>query len=383
MNIADSFLQNYHSFKADVSGRFLSYKELSPQLKKLGAEFRVTEIGRSFLNVPIESVKIGSGPVKILAWSQMHGNETTTTKGLLDLLNFFSQFKDEKEVQQVLNDITLLIIPMLNPDGAARYTRENVNKTDLNRDACDLHEPESRVLRTCFKNFQPDFCFNLHDQRTIFGAGKERNPASLSFLAPSMDEERTLTEVRENAMKLIVAMNKALQGLIPGQVGRFDDSFNINCTGDYFQAQHVPTILFECGHFPGDYQREKTRELFTYSLVVALQAIQSKQYLKEAVDDYFAIPENSKSFYDVILRNVVVKGQELDIAFQFKEIIRAGEIDFLPQVQTMAPRLSVFGHQEIDAKGGVVKNLDKEELSENDIVEVILLNNEKLSIKTL
>jgi hypothetical protein len=39
---------------------------------------------------------------------------------------------------------------------------------------------------------------------------------------------------------------------IPGQVSRFDDGFNINCIGDKFQS-HVPTILFEAGHFQDDY----------------------------------------------------------------------------------------------------------------------------------
>jgi hypothetical protein len=52
---------------------------------------------------------------------------------------------------------------MLNPDGAALY-RENANKVDLNRDSKHL---QSRVsLRAVFE-FKPDYCFNLHDQRTI------------------------------------------------------------------------------------------------------------------------------------------------------------------------------------------------------------------------
>jgi hypothetical protein len=46
-----------------------------------------------------------------------------------------------------------------------------------------------------------------------------------------------------------------LQRYIPGQIGRFDDSFNLNC-GDTFQAMGVPTLLFEAGHFEGDYQRK-------------------------------------------------------------------------------------------------------------------------------
>lgn len=381
MSLKNAFLQQHSSFRvSEISGRYLSYQQLSPVLQKFQSEFIFKEIGRSFLNVPIESIQIGQGAIKILAWSQMHGNETTTTKGVLDLLNFFFQCRNESEVSEFLKKISLVIIPMLNPDGAARFTRENVNKIDLNRDAMDLKEPESRALRMFFEDFQPDFCFNLHDQRTIFGAGEK--PATLSFLAPSMDESRSVTTTREKAMKVIVAMNSALQEVIPGQIGRFDDSYNINCTGDYFQTKQVPTILFECGHFPGDYQREETRKLFSYAFLVALEAIVSGILDQFKQEEYFAIPENKKNFYDVILRNGVVAGQKVDVAIQFAEVMKAGEINFIPKVQTMAPELTSIGHQEINCHGGVLKKTNDQELSENDIVEVILLNKEKLSIKT-
>ena len=41
-------------------------------------------IGFSVQNRPIKMLEIGSGPHKILIWSQMHGNESTTTKALLE-----------------------------------------------------------------------------------------------------------------------------------------------------------------------------------------------------------------------------------------------------------------------------------------------------------
>ena len=47
----------------------------------------------------------------------------------------------------ILKACTLYIIPILNPDGAKAYTRLNANEVDLNRDAQDLSQPESKVLR--------------------------------------------------------------------------------------------------------------------------------------------------------------------------------------------------------------------------------------------
>ena len=59
------------------------------------------------------------------------------------------------------------------------------------------------------------------------------------------------------------------QHYIPNQVGRFDDSFNINCVGDYFTAQNTPTILFEAGHFKEDYERDEVRKFIFISLLAA------------------------------------------------------------------------------------------------------------------
>ena len=377
------FLQEHERFKSKkVGGRYLDNSALEEALEELENQFHIEEVGSSFLNVPIKTIKVGKGSKKILAWSQMHGNESTTTKGILDLLHFFIEYKEHDTVKEILEHCSLLIIPMLNPDGAARYTRENVNKVDLNRDACDIKEPESKVLRKVFEEFKPDFCFNLHDQRTIFGAGDTNLPATLSFLAPSMDETRTVTPIRIKAMKIISVMNAALQEVIPGQVGRFDDGFNINCTGDYFQAREVPTILFECGHFQQDYLRDETRKYFGYSVITALQSIASGRYMQQNEEEYFGIPENRKSFRDIILRNAVIEGNRVDIALQYSEKVKGGEVQFFPQVGEIGENLAFFGHYEIDCKGQEVEKDDGSSLIENDIVEVILLNKEKLSIKS-
>ena len=379
----DTFFDNYNSFKNEqFHGRYLPFSRLEPELEKLKGSFKVLEIGKSHLNIPIYSVKVGKGPVKVLAWSQMHGNESTTTKAVMDLLNLFRLQKDNKQINSILSSCTLLLIPMLNPDGANRYTRENVNKVDLNRDAHDQQEVESRVLRQCYENFQPDYCFNLHDQRTIFSAGNHPTPATLSFLAPSQDEERSISPTRKKAMQIIAAMNEDLQKVIPGQVGRFDDAFNINCTGDTFQNLEVPTILFEAGHYPGDYLREKTRKFVAFSVFTALQVISTEKFEEFRIEDYQAIPENQKNFLDVILRDAVVNGQQVDVGIQFSEKMKAGNIIFEPVVQRMAPSLSLFAHQEIDCKGQEVELASGGAPGANDVVSIILLNNEKLSIKT-
>ncbi|MET0758974.1 MAG: M14 metallopeptidase family protein, partial [Flavobacterium sp.] len=241
-----------------LHGRYITLSDIEPLLHKLDVKGHVKITGQSVLEKPIYQVEIGTGKTRVLLWSQMHGNESTTTKALFDFLNLLNS--DSEIGNNLLNNFTFCCLPMLNPDGALLYTRENANKVDLNRDSQTLSQPESKLLRAIFERFKPHYCYNLHDQRTIFGTENTNKPATVSFLAPSYNEERDINEVRMKAIDVIVAMNETLQHYIPNQVGRFDDSFNINCIGDTFQSLNVPTILIEAGHFPKDYDREETRK---------------------------------------------------------------------------------------------------------------------------
>src|SRR5690606_16971219 len=90
-------------------------------------------IGSSETGQNIYGLKLGKGSYKILIWSQMHGNESTTTKAMMDLLSVLDKNEDLREF--VFQKYTLFIIPILNPDGAVAYTRQNANMADLNRDA--------------------------------------------------------------------------------------------------------------------------------------------------------------------------------------------------------------------------------------------------------
>ena len=72
------------------------------------------------------------------------------------------------------------------------------------------------------------------------------------------------------ALKLgILIIVKSLEKEIPGSIGRYDETFNPDCFGDSFTQLGTPTILFEAGHVPNDYQREKTR-LYIFEALKAL-----------------------------------------------------------------------------------------------------------------
>lgn len=337
---------------SELSGRYICLEHIEPLIEKLPKLFKVEISGYSVENRPIYHIEWGRGEAKILAWSQMHGNESTTTKAVFDLLNYLAT--DDKMVQMWHEKITLHLIPMLNPDGAESYTRENAADIDLNRDFLDLSQPESLLLMNIFNEIDPDFCFNLHDQRTIFGVGKTGKPATISFLAPAFNEACEINETRQKAVNIIVAMNDALQKHIPGQVGRFDDTFNRNCAGDTFQSMGVPTILFEAGHYPGDYEREDTRKLIFISLISALKEISENDVVDNKTALYLNIPQNNQCFFDFVYRNVNIDCENSEIitsfAAQYKEVLVNKKIWFEAYISCIGELKDYFGHIEYDAK---------------------------------
>jgi len=344
---------DYSSFKLDhIKGRYINYETTIACLSALVDESKIQTIGHSVNSLPIPMITLGTGSKKILMWSQMHGNETTTTKAVLDLLSFFKS-KSQAAIS-ILDKAQLYIIPVLSPDGANQYTRVNANEVDLNRDAQERSQPESKALRAVFDTIKPDYCFNLHDQRTLFNVGDSDKVATVSFLSPAADQERSITESRIRSMKLIADMNDVLQQYIPGGVGRYDDSFNINCVGDSFQYEQVPTILFESGHYPQDYNREQTRALITLSLITALNSIVYELYEFNDVEAYHNIPENDKLFYDILIENPHVIDdhykEDQVLAINYAEILEDHRITFIPKPLEIKPKGAFYGHKVYDMR---------------------------------
>ncbi|SPE77861.1 Zinc carboxypeptidase [Flavobacterium columnare] len=341
-----------------ISGRYLTNTHLERVLKELSPRFQKTILGQSVEGRPIYSVTFGTGTTKIFMWSQMHGNESTTTKALFDFFKFLDS--NDSLAKAIAEACTLFIIPIVNPDGAAAYTRVNANQIDLNRDSVALTQPESQILRKVFQEFKPDFCFNLHDQRTIFGVGNLDKPATISFLAPSFNEACEYNECRLKAVRVILAMNTELQKYIPDQIGRFDDTFNLNCIGDYFQYSGVPTILFEAGHYQNDYEREETRKYIYIAYIAGLKSIISLK--KEEVDlkEYLNIPQNKINFYDFIYKNIRLKDESLDIitkfASHYKEVLFEEKVYFEAEIVKIGDLERSFAHQIYDLEGGLYQD---------------------------
>ncbi|MDG2372284.1 MAG: M14 family metallopeptidase [Flavobacteriaceae bacterium] len=345
------------SIKEKFTDRYLDPYKLNLFLKGLRNLNDLLIIGNSEENRPIYGIKIGNGPIKVLLWSQMHGNETSTTKALCQLLELLENPAHEG----LMTNLTFKIIPQLNPDGAVKYTRYNANNIDLNRDAVNLTQSESKALSKIFKEFKPDFCFNLHDQRTLYAAGKMGLPATISFLAPSGDPEGSISSSREVSMKIIAAINKSLQIDLPGQIGRYDDSFNINCVGDKFSSLAIPTILFEAGHFPNDYNRNVTANYVLKALIDAIKIISNKDYNNYTIDQYLNIPENSKDYSDLLITGVSIVDQgkvyqNQELVVNYKEVLSNSKVEFIPYMIDYSNSWTGLTHKTIEIESMEINN---------------------------
>ncbi|OYQ36782.1 peptidase M14 [Flavobacterium cyanobacteriorum] len=341
-------------------GRYLPLGSIEPLLKKFSPFFTVSIAGSSVEGRPVYQIITGEGPARVYIWSQMHGNESTTTKAIFDFLNLLAS--SNPAARYLKQNFTFCILPMVNPDGAGYYTRENAGQADLNRDSVTLLQPESQILRKVFDDFQPHFCYNMHDQRSIYGVANTGRPATVSFLAPSYNEERDMNSNRKLAAGIISHMNRALQLFIPGQVGRFDDGFNINCIGDMFQALGVPTILFEAGHFQDDYIREKTRKFIFIALLSGFKAISENVIVDDDCIEYFEIPQNKICFYDIIYKNVKINYENKQIitsfASHYKEELIENSVIFNSYISEIGALEDFYGHMVYDCSGDEFTSFD-------------------------
>ncbi len=283
--------------------------DILPLLEALEPPFERSLLGRSVEGRPLQLIRWGEGPERVLLWSQMHGDEPTATMALMDIFNFLQASGDEFDAlrQEIRQKVSLYFIPMLNPDGAERFQRRNALGIDLNRDALRLQSPEARVLKTVRDELEPTWGFNLHDQSRYYAAGKTGRQAGISFLAPAYNEEKEVNAVRDRAMRLIGILQEALQAYIPNQLARYDDEFEPRAFGDNIQKWGTSTILIESGGLLNDPEKQRLRKLHFVALLTAFEAIADGRYAQTPLAAYESLPMNDYgAYHDLILRQVVI-----------------------------------------------------------------------------
>ncbi|NVN18219.1 peptidase M14 [Muricauda sp. HICW] len=305
--LTSKLYETYDDYKeSSIGKRRIKHADIQPLIEKFKAnpKFEVQKVGESIQGRDIHLISIGSGDSNIFLWSQMHGDEPTATQAIFDILNFLDapEFKEEKEA--ILSKLKLHFLPMLNPDGAEVFTRRNALGIDINRDALRLQSPEGQTLKRLRDSLDADFGFNLHDQSKYYNAERTDKPATISYLATAYNYEKDINDVRANAMKVIVFMDKIIQNYAPGQVGRYSDDFEPRAFGDNIAKWGTSLILIESGGYPGDPEKQEIRKLNYVSILSALYTIANQSYKDIPIEDYEKIPHNNRMLFDLKIENI-------------------------------------------------------------------------------
>jgi hypothetical protein len=363
--LAWNLYHSYESFKEkSLSNRRFKHSDIVPLIEQLKNKkiFAVNKVGKSVEGRDIYLISMGSGKKKIFLWSQMHGDEPTATAALFDMFNFFSNESEFAELKKnLLSNLSIYFIPMLNPDGAECFQRRNVFEIDLNRDVLRQQTPEAKILKDVFDSLKADFGFNLHDQGRDYAAGNSFKPASISFLAPAPDFEKSLTPARESAMKLICEMVNILNEFIPGHIGKYSDDFEPRAFGDNFTKWGTGVVLLESGGWRGDREKQFLRKINYIAILSALNSIAGGSFQNQDLGVYESIPNNEELMMDLILRNLKVISDDneyvVDIGINFEEVNTNGAKDFYlkAEIEDIGD-LSVFsGYEDFDLSGYTVQ----------------------------
>lgn len=359
----DSLYRHYDRYREEaLRGRRFKHADLMRVLERHeGGVLSRRKIGGSVEGRDIFLVSAGTpGKIPVLLWSQMHGDEPTATGALADLFNFLEADDGFNPLREkILSGLRMDFLPMLNPDGAQRFVRENALGIDLNRDARALQSPESRLLKRVRDSLRPVFGFNLHDQSGYHTASRPDAPAAFAFLAPPYDNTRAVNGVRRRAMQVAAPMNRILQRYVPGLVSRYSDAFEPRGFGDNLTAWGTSVLLVESGATLGDPEKQEIRRLNFVVLLAALASIADGSYAAETTAGYDSLPRNGTGGdpVDLLLRNVRLEkngtAYKADMAFRVAEVNNADATDYF-----LRSRLTGLGdlkertaYRELDAEG--------------------------------
>lgn len=354
--LAGQLYNNYENYKeSSITTKRIRHSDIVPLINKHKENplFEISTAGISPEGREIYLISAGKGKTRIFMWSQMHGDEPTATMAIFDMLNFLSANDHLNDYRQkILENATIYLMPMVNPDGAELFKRRNSFDIDINRDASRNTTPEARTLKDIFVYLKADFGFNLHDQSIYTAAGRTYRSAAISFLAPAINYEKNVDSVRLNAMHLIAELYSMLQDYIPGHIGRYDDGYEPRAFGDNFQKMGTSTILVETGGWKDDPEKQFLRKINFILLSSAISSIADQSYKNADVNIYEQIPFNEDVLKDLLLRNMTYEKNgvkvKIDISADRIEKNIDGKILYNSVIDDAGDLSTLYGYEEYD-----------------------------------
>ena len=106
------------------------------------------------------TIVTADGKANVWYQSQIHPNEPAAGEGSLVIID---DFIDKAEYQALLDDINVIIVPRINPDGSYLFSRATYDGFDMNRDHTSLKAAELAQLHTAWRLFKTEVVIDTHE----------------------------------------------------------------------------------------------------------------------------------------------------------------------------------------------------------------------------
>lgn len=251
---------NYNGHESIQTQILHTYGEMVDYLKEQDAKQEAMElevIGQTVKGRDIYLAKYISNPDNptILFLTQQHGNEQLTTEGALE---FIKHLGTEK-TKGVLDKVNILVLPMLNADGAMgdvefsldnyvadgdrHLTRYNAVGVDLNRDHDAKAQPETQALHNnVLRKYHIDYAIDLHHQGTQSQINGEYVSGSILYPTNSSVDP----DVLEGSKKLGAVVYNAVDSTGWGHLGKYVGGSETRIGRNGMAVEYgISTLLFE------------------------------------------------------------------------------------------------------------------------------------------
>src|SRR5688572_15327735 len=105
---------------------------------------------------------------------------------------------------------------------------------------------------------------------------------------------------------LCAVIRDTLEPLAPGQIGRYDDEFEVRAFGDNLTLWGTPVVLIETGSWPAEPPDPPLVRLNFVALVAALDALASGRVEQADPRRYESLPMNESRIVHTVIRNATV-----------------------------------------------------------------------------
>jgi len=203
-----------------------TYEEVGRQLRSIEASshgaVEVHSAGLSGEGRNLYYATVGTGPDVFWLQSRIHGNELHNTEAVLQILRYLGS-SGSPEARRIRDALTVVVIPMYNPDGATANIRQSTTpfRIDLNRDWENFAQPESRAFYELWEQLQPRLALDLHHFGQTSRVQGTRELNSFQIGARSIDPSRMTAEQWLTNRQMAMISVDALRSLGTAGIARY------------------------------------------------------------------------------------------------------------------------------------------------------------------